>query len=189
MQVNGPGRKWGGARGEAAPGRFATGGPGTGRVCRRVCPPRDAGVPRRPHRRKSVRRRAAVWRSWPSAGAASTGACCFRPDSPSDWAKRSRWWSCESGCAAAVAGATGPPICMNRRADRPTVLATETRLHLHPRHMRGDALPSAIAKLPVVGVAASTLCTVRFLVTGARVDNREVAKNADHDIMLADILD
>ena len=49
------------ARVKAAPGRVATRGPGTGRVCPRDRPPRDGGVPRRPHRRRSARRRAAGW--------------------------------------------------------------------------------------------------------------------------------
>jgi hypothetical protein len=35
------------------------GAPGTGRACPRDRPPRDGGVPRRPHRRRSARRHAA----------------------------------------------------------------------------------------------------------------------------------
>jgi len=55
--------------------------------------------------------------------------------------------------------------------------------------VRGDALPAPIAKLPIIGVAASTLATVSLLVAGARVDDGEVAKYADHDVVLADVLD
>ena len=56
-----PRRKWGPARAEAGPGRVATRGPGTARACPRDRRPRDGGVPRRPHRRRSARRRAAGW--------------------------------------------------------------------------------------------------------------------------------
>jgi hypothetical protein len=55
--------------------------------------------------------------------------------------------------------------------------------------VRGDALPAPIAKLPIVGVAAGAFGAVGLLVAGARVDDGEVAKNADQHIMLADILD
>ena len=55
------------ARAEAAPGRVATGGPGTGRACPPNRPPRDSGVPRRPHRRRCARRRAAGWRQFQQA--------------------------------------------------------------------------------------------------------------------------
>jgi hypothetical protein len=51
------------ARAEAAPGRAATGGPGTGRACPRDHPLRDGGAPRRPHRKRSARRRTAGWAS------------------------------------------------------------------------------------------------------------------------------
>src|SRR6266403_2276295 len=45
----------GSARAKEAPGRVATGGSGTGRACLPDRPPRDGGVPRRHHRRKSAR--------------------------------------------------------------------------------------------------------------------------------------
>jgi len=55
--------------------------------------------------------------------------------------------------------------------------------------VRRDALPAPIAKLPIIGVAAGALATVGLLVAGARVDDGEVAKDADHDVMFADVLD
>src|SRR5262245_46073242 len=52
-----------------------------------------------------------------------------------------------------------------------------------------DALPASVAKLPIVSVAAGAPATVRLLIAGASVDDGEVAENADHHVMLADVLD
>src|SRR5262245_15328467 len=68
---------------------------------------------------------------------------------------------------------------------RPGGLAPACRLQA--RDVRGHALPAAIAQLPVVGVAAGTLRSVRFLVGGARVDDGKVAEDADDDVVLANV--
>src|SRR5262249_41957965 len=60
---------------------------------------------------------------------------------------------------------------------------------LHTRHVGGYALPAPVAKLPVIGIAAGSLGAVRLLVAGARVDDSEVAENANHHVGLADVLD
>ena len=55
--------------------------------------------------------------------------------------------------------------------------------------MGGYALPASVAELPIIGVAAGTLRAVGLLVAGARMNDGEAAKNSDHHIVLADILD
>ena len=55
--------------------------------------------------------------------------------------------------------------------------------------MGRDALPTPVAKPPIIGVAAGPLGAVRLLVAGARVDDGEIAKDADDHIVLADVLD
>jgi hypothetical protein len=62
------------------------------------------------------------------------------------------------------------------------------RSDLQSADVCGDTLPTPVAMLPVVRVSACALSTVRFLVAGARVDDRKVAKDADHDVMLTNIL-
>ena len=68
------------ARAETASGRVATEGPGTGRAYLRDRPPRDGGAPRRPHRRRSARRRAAGWRELPTGRRAAPGPPGTRRD-------------------------------------------------------------------------------------------------------------
>jgi hypothetical protein len=65
--------KWGPARAKAAPGCVAAGAPGTGRACLRDRPPRDGGVPRRPHQRGSSRRYAAGCCPFPTGRRAAPG--------------------------------------------------------------------------------------------------------------------
>ena len=55
--------------------------------------------------------------------------------------------------------------------------------------MGGDALPAPITKLPIVGIAARASRPVRVHVGGPGVDDGEIAEDADHDIMLANVLD
>ena len=55
--------------------------------------------------------------------------------------------------------------------------------------MGRDALPAPVVKPPIIGVAAGPLGAVRLLVAGARVDDGEIAKDADDHIVLADVLD
>jgi hypothetical protein len=50
-----------------------------------------------------------------------------------------------------------------------------THYSLQTRDVRGDALPAAVAQLPVVGVAAGALRPVRLRVGCARVDDGEIA--------------
>jgi hypothetical protein len=53
----------------------------------------------------------------------------------------------------------------------------------------GDALPAPVTKLIIVGIAARALRPVRVHVGGPGVDDGEVAEDADHDIMLVNVLD
>ena len=55
--------------------------------------------------------------------------------------------------------------------------------------MRRDALPASVAKLPIIGVASGPLAAVGLLVAGARVDDGEVAQDADNHVVLANVLD
>src|SRR5262245_48326329 len=55
--------------------------------------------------------------------------------------------------------------------------------------MGRDALPATVAKLPIVGVTPAALCAVCLLVAGARVNDCEVAKDADQHVVLANVLD
>src|SRR5215813_4450091 len=60
---------------------------------------------------------------------------------------------------------------------------------LQPADMGRDALPAPVAKLPIVGVTPAGLCAVCLLVAGARVNDCEVAKDADQHVVLANVLD
>ena len=75
-------------------------------------------------------------------------------------------------------GAAGGNDCSKRDVQR-----------LEARDVGRDALPASIAQPPIVGVAAGPLRAIRFLITGARMEDGEVAKNTNDHIMLADVLD
>src|SRR5215471_6190207 len=58
---------------EVGLGSRAGGGPGTIRACPQDRPPRDGGVPRPPHRRRSSRQRGDGWRGLPTGRRAAPG--------------------------------------------------------------------------------------------------------------------
>ena len=50
-------------------------------------------------------------------------------------------------------------------------------------------MPASVAKPPIIGVAAGPPGTICLQVAGLRVDDGEIAKDADDHIVLADVLD
>src|SRR6516162_7210038 len=62
-------------------------------------------------------------------------------------------------------------------------------ISLETGDMGRDALPAPVAKLPIVGVTPGALCAVCLLIAGARVNDCEVAKDADQHVVFANVLD
>src|SRR5262249_26799496 len=53
----------------------------------------------------------------------------------------------------------------------------------------GEAVPAPVTKLPIVGIGPRASRPLRVHVGGPGVDDSEIAEDADHDIMLANVLD
>jgi hypothetical protein len=56
-----------------------------------------------------------------------------------------------------------------------------------PRHVGGDATPTAITEHPIIGKTSCALRAVRFLVSRASVDDGEVSEQPYHGVVLANV--